>query len=201
VPPPRSLDEAAALAAARMHGFGAPWAVAGGWAVDLFLDRCTRPHADLDLVILRRDQQRLHAHFAGWTLRRAVAGALEPWPAGEWIELPAHEIHAKAPDGERLEVLLNDDDGAEWMYRRDPGVRCPRADVIVPSAAGVPVLCPAVVLLYKSKAPRATDEDDFRRLLPALPARQRRWLRAALARAHPDHPWEARLMLDDDPDR
>src|SRR3954467_9622826 len=32
-----------------------PWWIAGGWAIDLFLDRETRPHADLDVGVLRRD--------------------------------------------------------------------------------------------------------------------------------------------------
>jgi len=32
-----------------------PWWVAGGWAIDLFLNRSTRQHHDLDVGVLRRD--------------------------------------------------------------------------------------------------------------------------------------------------
>lgn len=182
-----------AEAAARMEGFGAPWCVGGGWAVDLYLHRLTRPHGDVDLVLLRDDQRRLHAHFAGWRFQRVVAGTFAEWLPGERIHPPAHEIHAHGPDGAALELLLNDHDDDAWIYRRDAAVRCPLPALVVPAAAGIPVLCPAVVLLYKAKAPRPKDEHDFRELLPALPAAQRRWLRGALARAHPGHPWQARL--------
>jgi hypothetical protein len=33
-----------------------PWCIGGGWAIDLWLGRVTRRHADVDVVILRRDQ-------------------------------------------------------------------------------------------------------------------------------------------------
>ena len=182
-----------AAAAARMEGFGAPWCVGGGWAVDLFLGRLTRAHGDVDLVLLRDDQQRLHAHFPGWRFQRVLRGTFAEWLPGERIDSPAHEIHGQAPDGTRLELLLNDHDADGWIFRRDPAVRCPLPSLMVPTDAGIPVLCPAVVLLYKAKAPRDADEHDFVHLLPALPAPQRRWLRDALARVHPGHAWLARL--------
>jgi hypothetical protein len=193
MPEPGDWTEAVRDAAARMEDFGAPWCVGGGWAADLFLGRPTRPHADVDLVILRGDEGRLHAHLGGWTLRQAVGGTLVDWKPGERIVPPVHEIHARSPDGAALEFLLNDHDDTRWIYRRDPAVRCPLGEFIVRSVAGVPILCPAVVLLYKSKAPRNADEHDFRHLLPALPARQRRWLRDALAASHPGHRWQALL--------
>jgi hypothetical protein len=180
-------------AAERMEGFGEPWCVGGGWAADLFLGRETRPHADVDLVILRGGEHRLHAHLPGWTFRFGSGGALFDWRPGEPIVPPVHEIHARSPDGARLEFLLNDHDGAEWIYRRHPAVRCPLRELIVRSGAGIPILCPAIVLLYKSKAPRETDEHDFRHLLPALPASRRRWLREALETAHPGHPWAEQI--------
>lgn len=193
---PGAHDYAAGMLAAarRMEGFGAPWCVAGGWAADLVLGRQTRPHADVDLAILRGDQQRLHAHFAGWRLQRVTKGQFADWPAGEWLQSPVHEIHARSPDGATLEFLLNDHDASEWIFRRDPAVRCPLRELIVQSAAGVPVLCPGVVLLYKAKAPRDADELDFQQLRAVLPGPQRRWLREALARVHPGHPWIAQLL-------
>ncbi len=180
--------------AARMSGFGAPWCVGGGWAADLYVGRQTREHADVDLVILRGDQHRLHAHFRDWRFQRVLHGEFTDWKPGQQIDPPVHEIHARSPDGFALEFLLNDHAADEWIYRRDPAVRCPLREVIVTSAADVPVLCPAVVLLYKSKAPRPADEHDFHHLHPALPAPQRRWLRDALSRADSAHPWIAPLL-------
>ena len=39
--------------AARLSGIAAPWCVVGGWAIDLFLGRETRPHGDLEISIPR----------------------------------------------------------------------------------------------------------------------------------------------------
>jgi len=54
-------------------------------------------------------------------------------------------------------------------------------------------LAPEIVLLYKSKAPRLTDEADFRVTLPALTAEQREWLRLAISRSDANHPWVEEL--------
>jgi hypothetical protein len=67
-----------------------PWWVAGGWALDLFLGRRTRPHADLEISVLAADQRVLFEHLRGWDLRLAAPGAsLPPWD-GSWIRPPFH---------------------------------------------------------------------------------------------------------------
>jgi lincosamide nucleotidyltransferase A/C/D/E len=40
----------------------------GGWAVDLWVGRLTRPHDDIDVLVWRRDEARAHAALreAGW---------------------------------------------------------------------------------------------------------------------------------------
>jgi hypothetical protein len=87
---------------------GAPWYVSGGWAIDLHLGRVTREHHDVDVLLLRRDQARVHAALSdGWTLRKIVPhpqvefnrgaplpGTLHEWPAGERLELPVHQVNA-----------------------------------------------------------------------------------------------------------
>ena len=35
----------------RLAGVTVPWYVAGGWAIDLFLGRTTREHADLEIAV------------------------------------------------------------------------------------------------------------------------------------------------------
>jgi hypothetical protein len=189
----RSSSTDPADVAALLDGCPVPWAIAGGWAIDLFLGRRTRPHADVDVALFRADQDALRRHLAGWTFQKAVGGALVEWAEGERLDLPVHEIHARSPAGEPLEFLLNERVGDDWVYRRDARVRCPADRVIMRSAEGIPHLCPAVALLYKAKAPRPADEQDFEAVREALPAAQRRWLRDALSTAHPDHPWLRRI--------
>jgi hypothetical protein len=181
---------------AALRDLDASWAVAGGWALDLALGRVTRPHADVDVAVFRQDQDALRAALPGWDFAAIAGGRMTPWDHGARLELPVHEVHARAPAGAppfALELLLNERDGADWVYRRDPAVRLPLVRALRPGPGGVRVLAPEVVLLYKSKAPRPADEADFLAARPLLDAEGRAWLRAALLRARPDHPWAAAL--------
>jgi hypothetical protein len=170
-----------------------PWAVAGGWALDLARGAVTRRHADVDVAVFREHQQAVRAHLPDWRWTRVVAGRREPWPAAEWLARPVHELHAAPPGpsvGAGLEVLLNERSGADWVFRRDSRIRLPLAQAVRVAADGAtPVLAPEVVLLYKAKAPRAVDEADFAATRPDLTAPARRWLAAALALVHPGHAW------------
>jgi hypothetical protein len=42
------------------------WCVAGGYAIDLFVDRNTRDHADLDILLMRSYQAAVHEVLPGW---------------------------------------------------------------------------------------------------------------------------------------
>jgi hypothetical protein len=181
---------------AALRDLDAPWAVAGGWAIDLALGRVTRAHADVDVAVFRGDQDALRAALPAWDFAAVVGGRMTPWEPGARLELPVHEVHARPPAGApplALELLLNERDGADWVYRRDPAVRLPLARALQPGPGGVRVLAPEVVLLYKSRAPRPADEADFLAARPLLDAQSRAWLRAALLHARPDHPWVAAL--------
>lgn len=179
-----------------MHGFSKPWFVAGGWGVDLFLGRATRVHEDIEIAILRRDQEALWRHFSGWGLEKVVpqGGGSHPWN-GEWLAPPIHEIHVKRTEGEvpRLEILIDEAWGDTWRFRRNLAVTRPLAELGLHSPEGIPFLAPEVVLLYKAKNSRPHDEQDFRAALLELDANQRRWLRGALGTVHPGHPWIADL--------
>ena len=177
-------------AAALMRGFRGPWGIAGGWAIDLFLERQSRPHADVDLAILRDDQRELHTRLPGARFHKVVARELFPWTADETIELPVHEVHATWPDGYQLELLLNEHDRqtGEWVYRREPRIRL-AMDAAFCGDRAVRYLAPEIVLLYKSKAPTAKDDADFEAVTPLLRAEQRAWLRDALAVTAPGHRW------------
>jgi hypothetical protein len=46
------MNSAIQHACAVMNDFGAPWGIAGGWALDIFLGVESRPHADVDVSIV-----------------------------------------------------------------------------------------------------------------------------------------------------
>jgi hypothetical protein len=177
----------------RMQGFAAPWWVAGGWAVDLALGQITRPHADLEVAILRRDQLALQAYLRDLSFSVVLPGTggqTRPWTTGEELDLPLHELHGTAQErGPGLEVLLNEAPAGVWRFRRDPRITRPVDRFGRIGTRGVPILSPEVVLLYKATAPQAKDEADFAALQPVLDPEPRAWLVAALALHRPGHPW------------
>lgn len=179
------------------HSYDAPWGIAGGWAVDLFLGGLTRDHDDIEVAVLLRDQQRLFRHIIGWQPRYCVPATTErrPWGAGEWLHPPVHELHTRPPqaDMDELEILFNRSAGDDWVYRRDGRIRLPLARAIRFNPDGIPYLAPEIVLLYKSKNPREHDEADFAAAVPRLDSNARTWLRESLALTAPGHPWLARL--------
>jgi hypothetical protein len=93
----------------------------------------------------------------------------------------------------RVDVMREPSDGDDWVFRRDPRIRLPTVNVIARTAAGIPYAQPEIVLLFKAKAVRQKDEDDFARVLPALDTRRRGWLRQALELVQPEHRWLAAL--------
>jgi hypothetical protein len=181
------------------HTLQPPWWVAGGWAIDLFLGKPTRPHVDLDVAALRTDQLAIQHYLRtrGWDLQMVVEpGVLRPWPDGEVLDASRHAVWCRPrPDAPwAFELLLNDAEGGTWLFRRDHRLRLPLNAMGRRSLTRIPYLIPEVVLLYKAKARRPTDETDLRMVLPHLSLPSRRWLSAAIARVHPGHPWCA--MLD-----
>jgi hypothetical protein len=183
------LNPALERAVALMCDFNAPWGIAGGWALDLFIGRESRAHDDIDIAILRGDQQRLRSCLSG-RVEKVVSRRLVPWSPAEVLELPVHEIHVTWPDGYQLEFLLNEHDPVthDWLFRRDPRIRRP-LDLAFAIDRAVPYLAPEVVLLYKAKSPSAKDDSDFHSVLPRLDREQRSWLTRALDLTAPDRRW------------
>jgi hypothetical protein len=177
-------DDAAVL----LCDLDAPWWIAGGWSLDLFLGTELRPHKDLDVAVLRRDQRRVFDALGGWELAVAHGGALTAW---EGDELPdgRHGVCARPRDAERwrLELVFDDADGDTWRYRRDARVTRPLSSL---GPAGGPQP-PEVTLLYKARD--AGHEHDWAAVVPRLGAPARAWLADAVALAHPESPYRDRL--------
>lgn len=189
---PLSLDEVKQL----FGSLSAPWWIAGGHALDMFLGHETRTHADIDVAVLRRDQKAFRDALGKWDVHIAHAGEFIPWKRGETITKPEHhEVWAReTPDGPwRIELLFEESEGQRWMYRRNARIGLNVADLGREGANGVRFIRPEVMLLYKSQSPRPVDETDFLYLLPRLDVAQKGWLVGALYTIDPSHRWIDRL--------
>jgi hypothetical protein len=53
-----------------------PWYICGGWALDLYLNRVTREHKDIDIAVARSDQWvvREYLRRRGWRLEKVSGG-------------------------------------------------------------------------------------------------------------------------------
>ncbi|PZG52084.1 amino acid transporter [Spongiactinospora gelatinilytica] len=188
------LDEVVAL----MRGLAAPWWVAGGYAIELAVGRPYREHEDVDIALLRRDQLAVRRLLHDWDVHAAVVPrTLRPWALEEVLPESAHDIWVREhPEGPwRFQLMLDEADGEEWVYRRDPRIRRPLAGLTV-EEDGFHRLAPEVQLLYKAKGRRPKDETDFEKALPLLSDGQRRWLDEALEMEHTTHSWRERLRRD-----
>lgn len=97
----------------RLRRAGIPFWVDGGWGVDALLGRQTRPHADLDVVLLQHDRDRFVALLAGLGYRPVKLAEARPHNfvlgdgAGREVDLHVVRLDAAGvgrydpdPDGE-----------------------------------------------------------------------------------------------------
>ena len=73
------------------------------------------------------------------------------------------------------------------MYREDPALRMPLADIGISASGNIPILVPEIVLLYKAHERTEKGEADFRVALHHLSPRSRSWLLRALKESAPHH--------------
>ncbi len=180
-----------------MSGVDAPWWIAGGWALDLFVGSQTRPHKDLDVGIRREDSAQVIATLRGWEFFEAHAGALYRIESGGEPRRQVNSLWGRRVGEPQwvLELLLDESAGEEWIFRRDPSIRRPLASALRCLADGPHYLAPEIQLLYKARDPRAEDQADFQRIAPLLDGSAAAWLRACLERLYSRHPWLVALPV------
>ena len=65
-----------------LSGLTVPWWITGGWAVDLAAGHVTRDHADVNVMMLERDEHALRG-LTGVDIQLIADGQPPgPWPAG-----------------------------------------------------------------------------------------------------------------------
>lgn len=181
-------------AAAVLEGLAVPWCVVGGWAIDLWLGRTTRPHSDIEVAVHRARFAEVRAHLRAFGLYVAGGGEVRPLAASDVPPEEHHQVWVFDTIAEawRMDVMLEAGDERTWVFRRDAHITAPRSEM-VGARDGIPYLRPEGVLLFKAKAHRDKDESDFGNCLPRLDPAGRAWLASALEIAHAGHPWIERL--------
>ena len=190
---PLSVQEVADLLA----GLSVPWWIAGGWAIDLFLGRQTRPHDDTDVLIRRDDQLEVQGYLSGWDLHKTQQPGLKPWPIGEFQSRPFDDIWCRrTPESPwALQLMLLDTDGDRWVFKRDPSIQGHLETLGLYTSAGIPYMRPEIQLLYKAKpqTPRK-DQSDFDLAVPRMTRKAQAQLLRHLEKTFPEgHPWMTRL--------
>ena len=96
------------------------WCIAGGWSIDLNSGRQSREHEDVDVLVLRRDLDALHAQLPGWELWVSwPPGTLIPWREGEPIHKKAHDIWCREAETDRWRfqlMVMDHDDASAILY-------------------------------------------------------------------------------------
>ena len=146
--------------ASLLSGLTVPWWITGGWAIDLAVGHVTRDHADVDVMMLERDEHALRG-LTGVDIQ-LMADDQPPglWPAGRrltaWLPVPDRRVGDRLIlHGENLplpaEVIPASAVGAVWVYRHGARIFTrPLADMIR-YWQGIPFLAPEVVLLIKAR--------------------------------------------------
>jgi hypothetical protein len=186
--------DAPASVAAIMNSIGVWWAVAGGWAIDLWLGEQTREHHDIEVVVKRCDQHMIHAALrSNWELF-----ALDP-PGSGWqawggfpIEAPAFQLQARSTDGE-FDLFTETVEDDQWYFRRDHRITMSVDQVIVDTDSGIPIVRPEIQLLYMAKSTEPKNQHDFDLARPHLTTHATAWLSDALQLTLPGHRWTEQL--------
>jgi hypothetical protein len=175
----------------RLAAVAVPWQVVGGWAIDLFVGRVTRPHEDLEIAILRTDFDAVRAVLDDFHLHSVGDGEVRRLPDGAEPPPDKHQNWVLEPATQkwRVDVMLEAGDRDTWVCRRDESIRVGRAEMTRTTGEGIPYLAPAGALLYKAKGLRPKDQADFDVCVPLLTDAERGWLVDALGVAHPGHVW------------
>jgi RimJ/RimL family protein N-acetyltransferase len=195
---PFSVDQIAEL----LHGFGAPWWIVGGHAIEAFTG-VRRPHEDIDVALFRRDLPALRAClppvYQAWSAGSGLLRPLDddhPDPHPEAGQVWIRE-HALAPWKADF-ILMDERDGA-WVWKHDPSVALALDESTWVDAAGVRYANPEIVLAHKARTLEGRHDADFRAAWPMLDARSRSWLRETIERRYPGHPWLSRMAAPADP--
>ena len=174
-----------------------PWWICGGWAIDLWVGRSTRDHADLDIGCADSLVAQIVGELEGWEVFLAKAGTLSPWRPGDALD-GSLWLSRRGSATWDVQLMPERTTGDNWHFRRDHSVTRTRSDLTWTTPDGMPVLKPEIQLLYKAKSVRPKDQADFEVTVPTLSEDSRAWLSATIRRLYPSHPWLSHLAYQEE---
>lgn len=190
-----------------------------GQAIDLFLERETRVHGDIDICaywqerddIIRYMQSQgfeVYEMLGGGRAHKITDPAVQMYqkrnifcvkddcPLVKLYPLDENDccwlefFHIGQTELNFIEFLFNDRSETHFEYARDREIKRD-IDKAILSRDGIPYLAPEICLLYKSTdIEREGYQQDFELTYPELNDEQKLWLQSALKRLYPDgHKW------------
>ena len=163
------------------------WWIAGGYAIEHFVGRQFRAHADIDILALRKDSAALRCYLSSWDCWVAdPQGQQRFWPVGKPLGGKIHDVWCRQDQCSTwaFQVMVDESDGLKWRSRRCLQVSKPLQELGVSNDQGTRFLAPEVQLFHKAKSPRTKDNLDLEASLPLLAPKQRTWLTHAIERAY-----------------
>jgi len=181
-------------AARRFTGVDAPWYVAAGWAIDLFLGGGHREHEDLEVAIPAHRLDESVDALAGleiFVVGTPADGLVTPLESAREALPETHQTWVREPGSGlwRIDLFREPSDDETWICRRDERIRMPFAEAILRTEDGIPYARPEIALLYKAKAAREKDEADFAAVLLHLDQAARARFADWISLVHPGHAW------------
>lgn len=193
----------------------ANWCMAGGWALDLYQDRVTRKHLDVDVCVFTSNREECVRFFINrnWRVEgKQGNGFVHVTDASEWHDempyfwavvqnadfLPSyindrgdrkfHYLHNEQRSMDFIEVYFPYVEEGALVYEENHRIQR-SLNQAVRQNYGVNYLAPEFVLLHKANWPKAKDLDDLQRIWPSMSGEQQDWLIKALRTIQPTHPW------------
>lgn len=160
-----------------MNNVNIPWAICGGFAIDLFLKKDIRTHSDIDICVFEKDREKILRYMLqnNWNVYEFRGqGKVRPLNAASLSETgrnfmctngecdivnfyPCEEenflyhefIHTGIKEFNYVEFLFNITDEDYFVFDKNQGIKRELSKEILLNS-GIPYLAPEIVLLYKS---------------------------------------------------
>lgn len=158
------------------------WGIAGGWAIDLYIERQTRQHEDIDILILSCEQQKLFNYLKRFTIYVAKDGKLSIWSGQKIDDSCSLWVSELQSTPFIFEILLIDAVEDKWIYKRDGRISGELNSLFIDSKYDMRIVAPEIQLLYKLGASSVREKDiqDLKAIYKFISTSQLEWLKSSL---------------------